>query len=247
MNRTLSIALIALLLNFCGASGAAEETAATGAGPQYLRVSIDRVVIDTQGLAQASTTLAASVDELALALGRLSQGSASLTDDDRAQLAGAVQSVDAAAVALRRLAEEIPRTAHELNERLPQMISDASQPIEKLSSGLQAASDSVLLITESLPQATANARSLVDAALDAALLRLSIYTFVLFAALALGVVAVVWFIYRQYLAPLARKLDEISGAPEQFAAIARHMQKTSENLLQLERLAGQGPPPAPGA
>jgi len=246
MNRMLSIPVLALLLKLSAASGAADGTAAADAGSPYLRISVDRVVIDTQSLAHASTTLAASVDELALALGRLSEGSAALTDDDRAQLAGAVQSVDAAAASLRQLAEEIPRTARELNERLPRMISDAGQPVAQLSSGLRAASDSVRLISESLPRATANARSLVDATLDAVLLRLSIYTFVLFAALALGVIAVIWFIYRQYLAPLVRKLDEVSGAPEQFATIAEHMRETSANLLQMERLAARRPPPAAG-
>ena len=239
MNRILPLVLIAMLLNFSLAGAAGNDTAAAGPPPQYLRVSVDRVVLDTRGLVQASTSLAGSIDELSLAIARLSSGDASLSDEDRAIIASAVQSVDAAAAALRGLAEEIPRTARDINDRLPRMISDAGQPIADLSSGLQAASDSLLLITESLPQATENAKSLVNATLDAAVLRLSIYTFVLFTALALAVIAVIWFIYAQYLGPLARKLDEISGAPEQFAAIAGHMQATSNNLLQLERLAAQ--------
>ena len=239
MNRILSLASLALLLTISIAGAVTDEAAKTAPAPQYLRVSVDRVVLDTRGLAQASTSLAESIDELSLAIARLSSGNANLSDEDRATIASAVQSVDAAAAALRGLAEEIPRTARDINDRLPRMISDAGQPIAALSSSLQAASDSVLLISESLPQATENAKALVDATLDAAVLRLSIYTFVLFAALALAVIAVIWFIYAQYFGPLARKLDEISGAPEQFAAIAGHMQATSNNLLQLERLAAQ--------
>ena len=171
MNRILPLASIALLLTFSIAGAATDEVAATGAAPQYLRVSVDRVVLDTRGLAQASTSLAESIDELSLAIARLSSGDANLSDEDKAIIASAVQSV------------------------------------------------------------------------DAAVLRLSIYTFALFAALALAAIAVIWFIYIQYLGPLASKLDEISGAPEQFAAIAGHMQETSNNLLQLERLAAERRPP----
>ena len=237
MNTRITPVMVALLLNFSIAAGAVDE--ASGAQPpsQYLRVSVDRVVIDTQGLAQASTRLAASVDELAVAIGRLSSADGELSAEDRATIASAVQSADAAAAALRQLAEEIPRSAREFNDRLPRMISDAGQPIAGLSSSLQAAGNSVQLITESLPQATANARILANDLLDAVVLRLSIYTLLLFAALALAVIAVIWFIYIQYLGPLVRKLDEVTGAPQQFAEIARHMKETSDNLLRLERLA----------
>ena len=240
MNRNLSIALIALLLKFSVASGAADEAAVPATTARYLQVSVDRVVIDTQGLASASTTLAGSVDQLALAIGRLASADAELSAADRALVTSAVQSVDAAAAALRQLAEEIPRTARELDDRLPRMIADAGRPIAELSRGLQATGDSLLLINESLPQATENAKTLVNATLDAALLRLSTYTLVLFAALALAVIAVIWFIYRQYLGPLVRKLDQLTGAPEYLEAMASHMKDTSANLLQLEREAAGG-------
>ena len=111
---------------------------------------------------------------------------------------------------------------------------------------MRAAGDSVLLISESLPRATENAKSLVNATLDAAVLRLSIYTFVLFAALALAVIAVIWFVYRQYLAPLTRRLDQLAGSPEYLEAMASHMKDTSANLLQLEREAARGDNPTAG-
>ncbi len=131
----------------------------------------------------------------------------------------------------------MPQTADRLGARLPQLVQEARQPVAELSSGLASARDGIYAITESLPQATENAKQLVDAALDAALVKVSIYSVILIAVLALALIGVMWFVYRQYLDPLARKLDALTGAPEHFAAMALHMQKTSENLLALESRA----------
>ena len=48
-----------------------------------------------------------------------------------------------------------------------------------------------------------------------------------------------WFIYRQYIGPLTRKLDEVVGAPEHFEQMALHMKGTSDNLLALQQLTRQ--------
>lgn len=249
MNRTIPITLIALLLQASTVSSAVEAADSSDVGklPQYLQVSVDRVVVDTTGLMQASNNLAESIDRLAASIDGLSSDSAAMSEGDKALLMSAVQSVDAAGNALRELAQQLPRTAQDFGERLPQAIRDSGQPIAELSSGLRSARDSVQLITESLPQATENAKSLADSVLDSVLLRLSIYSGVLIGLLALAVIAVMGFVYRQYLGPLARKLDEISGAPGQFAAIAKHMENTSDNLLQLERQAAQRRSPGAGA
>ena len=239
--------LFTLLPQFCAVAAAVGENPSPNAEskPPYLRVDVDRVVIDTQGLIQASSALADSIERLALSIERLGSDSAAFADEDRARMMRAVQSVDAASQALGQLAQELPRAARDFGEHLPQAIRDSGRPIAELSGGLRAASDSVLLISDSLPRATENAKSLVNATLDAAVLRLSIYTLALFTALALAVIAVIWFVYRQYLAPLVRKLDELTGAPEYLEAMASHMKDTSANLLQLERKAAPvGDPPA---
>ena len=103
-----------------------------------------------------------------------------------------------------------------------------------MSSGLASARDGIYAITESLPQATENAKQLVDASLDAALIKISTYTVILIAVLALALIGVIWFVYRQYLDPLAKKIDALTGAPEHFASMALYMQQTSENLLALQ-------------
>lgn len=248
MNRTIAITLIALLMQFPPVSNAAGQgdSADAAAKPPLLNVGVDRVVVDTAGLVQAAARLAESIDKLALSIERLSSESEALDEEQKAVLTRAVKSVGEASVALRQLAQQLPQTADALSESLPRAIRESGQPIADLSSGLQSARDSVQLITESLPQATENAKSLTNAVLDSVLLRLSFYSLVLIGLLALAVIAVMWFVYRQYIGPLARKLDEISGAPEQFAAIARHMEHTSANLLRLERQAAQQLPPGAG-
>ncbi|MDC1286362.1 hypothetical protein N8198_00595 [Gammaproteobacteria bacterium] len=227
--------LIALLSNTSWALSSTDSSVDEAAqSAQYVSISVDRVVVDTAGLAAASATLAGSVDRLALAIGEMSADSSNLSDEQRQILLDAVTSAHQASVALTELAQHLPLTAQGLSERLPQMINDARAPITELSASLQAARDSVAMITESLPLATANATQLMDSVLDSALQKLIVYTIALFAIIALALIAIIWFIYWQYLSPLTRKLDELVGAPEHFELMARHMKGTSDNLLALQ-------------
>jgi hypothetical protein len=213
MKITIPTTLIALLLQTSAVFAAESGSAGGDSKPPFLQVGIERVVIDAQGLSQASEVLAASIRQLAVSIEQLSNDKTALADQDRVLLMSAMQSVDAAARALGELAQDLPRAVDDFGEHLP--------------------------------QATENAKSLVNATLDAAVLRLSIYTFVLFGALALSVIAVIWFIYRQYLAPLTRRLDRLAGGPEYLEAMASHMRQTSANLLQIEQQKRRGNrPPA---
>lgn len=231
-----------LLMNFYSVFAIAAESVTTdevSETPQYMRVNIDRVVIDTEGLAIASGKLANSIDQLALAIQQLSTNSAALSAEEKEILLNAVKSVDQASLALAQLANELPQAAQNLSDRLPQAIRDARQPIADLSSGLQSARDGIFAITESLPQATDDVKQLVNSTLDSALIRLSTYSIILIIALALALIGVMWFIYRQYLAPLAQKLDSLVGTPEHFAAMSRYMKETSENLIALQPVAAE--------
>ena len=237
MKPTLQLSLTLLLMIFHGATAVAAEIAAgveKSESPQYMRVDIDRVVIDTEGLILASSNLAASIEQLAQAIQQLSASNAALSAEEKEILLGAVKSVDAASRALSSLANQLPQTAQDLTAQLPQMVRDARQPIAELASGLESARGGIVAITESLPQATENAKQLVNATLDSALIRLSTYTVILIAVLALALIGLMWFVYRQYLDPLAQKLDALTGAPEHFADMSRRMKETSDNLLALQ-------------
>ena len=201
---------------------------------EYLSISVDRVMVDTAGLATASATLAGSIDRLGLAIGQLSADSAELDDEYRQILLDAVVSTREASVALTELAQQLPQSVQDLGDRLPQMIDDARAPLADISSALQAAQSSVAMITESLPLATRNATQLVNSALDAALQKLIVYSVALIAIIALALIGIMWFIYRQYISPLTQKLNELAGTPEHFENMARHMEGTADSLLALQ-------------
>ena len=237
-----------LLLTLPGAAPAIAADEPVTQKRQFMSVNVDRVVIDTEGLTRASVRLAESIDELALALNKLSTDSEALSEEEKQVLLQAVASVERAANALEKLAIELPQTGQQLSQQIPQVVENARQPIAELSSGLQSARDGIYAITESLPQATDNAKELVNSALDSALVKISTYTVILIVVLALALIGVVWFIYRQYLAPIAAKLEPLAVAPEHFAELSRHMKETSDNLLTLqtaaaaERLSAAAPP-----
>lgn len=237
--KTSSLLFLAFyILN--GIVHAGDAEAVTAPTTDLVGVRVDRVIIDTDGLANASKTLAGSVDRLAQAIEQLSVENTNLDEEQKQTLMRAVGSVDDASQALTSLAQQLPQRTRELGERLPGIIDATREPIDLLNRGLQSAHDSMLLLNNALPEATDNAIQLVNATLDAALVRLSIYTFVLLAAVALALIAIVWFLYWQYLGPLARKLDELVGAPEHFDNMSRHMVQTSDNLLNLQRRATRG-------
>ena len=201
---------------------------------EYLSINVERVVVDSAGLAAASESLAGSIDRLGLAIEQLSADSAELDDEQRKILLDAVVSSREASVALTELAQQLPGSVQNLGDRLPQMIDDARAPLAGMSSSLQAAQSSVAMITESLPLATRNATQLVNSALDAALQKLIVYSVALIAIIALALIGIMWFIYRQYISPLTQKLNELTGAPENFENMARHMEGTAHSLRALQ-------------
>ena len=242
MNRIFDFFILMILLAPTALSAASGENSAvdkTDESIDYVSVTVDRVMVDTDGLAIASQTLAKSIDGLALAIDQLSADSIALNDEQKQTLLRAVTSAHEASVALTELARQLPQSAKSFSERVPQIISDAGAPLAKISSSLESVSNSVILITESLPQATENATLLVDSALDSALQRFILYTIILIAIVALALIGIMWFIYRQYIGPLMRKLDEVVGAPEHFEQMALHMKDTSGNLLALQQLTRQ--------
>ncbi len=210
------------------------ETEAMKPNSQYLEISVDKVVINTNGLVSASNTLADSIDALARAIVKLSADGAALTPQEREAMLGAVNSVDRASAALSELALRLPEISKQLMDELPRVVDNAREPIAEISRGLELASDSIHTIVAALPQATVNARELVNSSLNAVLIRASIFAIILIVAF-LG--ALIWttrYLYQNYLDPVVSKLDALVGAPEHFANLSKHMKQTSDNLLLLQ-------------
>jgi hypothetical protein len=237
MNKIWVLSVLLILFKPCTVLAAAAESPMVddSAHPsEYLSINVDRVVIDTAGLAAASASLAGSIDRLGLAIEQLSADSAALDDEQRKILLDAVVSTREASGALTELARQLPKSVQDLGDRLPQMIGDARAPLADLASGLQSAQSSVAMITESLPLATRNATQLVNSTLDAALQKLIVYSVALIAIIALALIGIMWFIYRQYISPLTQKLNELAGTPEHFENMARHMEGTADSLLAMQ-------------
>lgn len=228
------ILILAALAAPVAANASSPEASVPGRGG-YVEFRVDRIEVDTAGLTGAAAQLAGSIDRLAVSIDGLAQSEHALSEAEKADLVRAVQSVERASNALADLAEQLPLTARNLTDRLPQVVENARGPIAELSSGLKTASDGVLAITESLPQATANARQLVDETVDSVLIRVSTYTLILIALLALALIAVAWFIYARYLAPIARLFAPLAEAPEQLSQMAAHMASASQTLAELKQ------------
>lgn len=200
---------------------------------RYLEVTVDNVVINTNGLVAASNTLADSIDAMAQAMRSLSSDDANLSAEEREALLSAVTSVDKASAALTELALKLPEATQKLTEQLPMMVENAGVPIAELARSLELVSDGVLVITESLPQATENAGVLVDSVLNSVLVKTSIFAVILILVLVAALILAVRYIYQSYIEPVISRLDSLVGAPEHFANLSKHMKETSDNLLLL--------------
>jgi len=204
------------------------------ASPQYLEVTVENVVINTNGLVAASNTLANSINAMAQAMESLSSDDVNLSAEEREALLSAVTSVDKASAALAQLALKLPEATQKLTDQLPLLVENARVPIAELATSLELASDGVLVIAESLPQATENAGVLVDSVLNSVLVKASIFAVILILVLVVALVLAVRYIYQSYIEPIMSRLDSLVGAPEHFADLSRHMKETSDNLLLLQ-------------
>jgi hypothetical protein len=221
------------------------------ASPQYLEVTVDNVVINTNGLVAASKTLADSIDAMAQAMENLSSDDANLSAEEREALLSAVTSVDKASAALTELALKLPEATQKLTDQLPMMVENARVPIAELARSLEVASEGVLVIAESLPQATENAGVLVDSVLNSVLVKASIFAVILILVLVGALVLAVRYIFQSYIEPIMSRLDSLVGAPEHFANLSKHMKQTSDNLLVLQESSNrqtetsiESPPPS---
>ncbi len=234
--KLLLISVLVQLAAACPISSASSHSDAEpeGASPQYLEVTVENVVINTNGLVATSNTLAGSINAMAQAMQGLTSDGRNLSAEEREALLSAVTSLDKASAALTELALRLPEATQKLTDQLPMMVENARVPIAELARSLELASDGVLMISESLPQATENATVLVDSVLNSVLVKTSIFAVILILVLVVALILAVRYIYQSYIEPVMTRLDSLVGAPEHFANLSKHMKETSDNLLLLQ-------------
>ena len=203
---------------------------------RILDVTVDNLVINTHGLTAASENLSVAIDRLSQAFEKISQNDDSFTDEEKQALLNSAQAVGRASEAIEELTRQLPQMSEDFTSRLPQMIEKSQAPIGEISSSLYSASTSVTNIVDNLPEATENSKQLVNAALDSALVRLSIFVVIALVAFALVLVFVLRYVFKTYVEPLVNLMAPLKDAPQHFDNLSQQMEATSENMLQLEKM-----------
>ena len=225
--------LIVLILMSGLTSVEAQEAAADG---RILEVTVDNLVINTHGLTDASENLSAAIERLSQAFEKISENDQTFTEEEKQALLNSAQAVERASMAIEELSRRLPEMSADLTSRLPEMIERSQAPIEEISGGLYSASASVTNIVENLPEATENTKQLVNAALDSALVRLSIFVVIALVAFALVLVFVLRYVFKTYVEPLVNLMAPLKDAPMHFDNLSQQMETTSDNMLRLEKM-----------
>jgi site-specific DNA-adenine methylase len=231
MKRILMLVALLLQLPFV----CAQEN---GARQEFFELRIDNLVVNAHGLTDASRNLSLAIERLSQAFEKISENDQSFTEEEKQALLSSARAVERASIAIENLSNEMPQLTEDLTTRLPQMIEQSRASIADISGGLHSASVSVTNIVEHLPQATENTKQLVEAALDSALVRLSIFVVIALLALALVLIVVLRYTFKTYVEPLVNLMAPLKDAPEHFDNLSRQMERTSDNMLRLEQMKG---------
>ena len=202
--------------------------------PGFLEVSVDNLVIDTRGLVAASNSLSGSIDGLSQSIEKLSANSRAFSAEEKQSLIDSANSVEQASRAIEELALKLPQMSADLTAKLPVIVEQSQTSVGELSGGLLAASASVTNIVEHLPEATENAKVLVDSALSSAMAKFTIYALIIIAVFVLALILVFRYLFKTYVEPVTNLLAPLADAPEHFDNLSRHMKDTSENMLLLK-------------
>jgi hypothetical protein len=206
---TILCLLLALLMLFAGQVVKAEE-------PAWIDITVENIVVDTEGLVNASHHLTQAISGLSESINRISSDNLDLTSEQKEQLVEAIASVKQAGKAVERLAIEIPKSTQAISKDFPETLKTASQNIGDLANAL--------------PLATHNAKILANEVIDALLLKISIYLILIVTFIIVIVGLSMRILYKRWFEPLALKFESLAEAPRHLDNMARNMKETSENL-----------------
>jgi hypothetical protein len=227
---TATITLILSTTCFANLDIATEELNTQG----YVDIKVENVVINTDRIAIAAETLSASIDQLSKSIEKLATEGTAFEPEDRAALLAATNSVDQASQSLTELARQIPLTAQQLSNSLPEALSNSRQSLSQISSSIGSANQALSQITDSFPETLEQGENLVDRLLDSALQKVTFYAFIILFLLLLTFGALIYYSYRTVVQPLISLLQEFKAIPEQMSEMSKQMKQTSENLLMLQ-------------
>lgn len=199
----------------------------------YLDIRVEKLEVNAHGLTDASNNLSKAIDRLSQAFEQLATNNQALSAEEKQALLDSVESVNQASIAVEELAGQLPQVSKDLADRVPGLIDQARAPITELSGGLHSASASVTNIVEHLPEATEKVKQIVDAALDSAMKKMTIFVVVVLVVFALVLLLVFHYLFKTYVQPVVDLLAPLKNSPEQLASLSQHMKETSDNLLRM--------------
>lgn len=231
----MKIVTATIILAFSTASPANFDALTDKISPQgYVDIKVENVVINTDRIAIAAETLSASIDQLSKSIEKLATEGTAFEPEDRAALLAATNSVNQASQSLTELARQIPVTAQQLSNSLPEALSNSQKSLSQISSSIGSANQALSQITDSFPETLEQGENLVNRLLDSALQKITIYAFIILFLLLLTFGALIYYSYRTVVQPLISLLQEFKAIPEQMSEMSKQMKQTSENLLSLQ-------------
>jgi hypothetical protein len=184
--------------------------------PAWIDITVGNIVVDTEGLVNASHNLTQAISGLSKSINQISSDNLDLSVEQKQQLVEAIASINQAGKTVEAMAIEIPRSSRAISEGFPEILETASQNIGQLASDL--------------PAATQNAKTLANEVVDSLLLKISIYL-VLIVVSFIGIIGFsMRILYKRWFEPLVLKFESLAEAPQHLDNMARHMKETSDNL-----------------
>lgn len=221
-------AMFYLVSSFCLAA----EIPATS---EYVSISIDKVVVDTNGLTRVTTRLSNSIENLSDSIAQLSNSETTFSEKDRQALIDATTSLDSASQALTRLSQQLPAAIQGFTRELPEALKNTQPQIAAISKSIHNASQAAIRINESFPESLARGKRIVSEITTDVMQNVTLYIGLVLLLFALVIGLLFYIFYKTGIQPIASGLSDLRVVPQQLSEMSAYMHDTSKNLLILEQ------------
>lgn len=201
----------------------------------YVSISIDKVVVDTDGLTQVANQLSNSIESLSNSIKRLSSNKTSFDEQERQALIAATSSVNNASQAVSDLSRQLPLAIQGLTRELPEALKNTQPQIAAISKSIQSASKAAISISSSFPETLSNGKLAVSEITADFMQKVTLYVGLILLMFALVLAVIMYIVYKTSIQPIASGLTELRAVPGELSEMSAYMRDTSENLLKLEQ------------
>lgn len=233
--RLISVVTLYLMSHVCLAVEGSEPLKSIVKSSDYVSISVDNIVVDTDGLKQVTSQLSNSIDSLSGSIERLSMTSSTFDEQDRQALISAATSVSQASQALSKMSGQIPLAIQKLTRELPETLKNTQPQIAAISKSIQSASKAAISINDSFPETLSKGKLAMSEITADVMQKVTLYVGLILLMFALVLAVFMYVVYRTSIQPIANCLNELRVVPGQLSEMSVYMHDTSENLLTLEQ------------